>query len=708
MKQLIQNLKDGEMRILEVPTPSLPKANILVKNYYSVISSGTEGKTVSDARKGYLDKALSRQKEVKMVLDSVKTLGIKKTYDMVINKLESLSPLGYSSAGEVIAIGEDITDFKIGDFVACGGSTANHAEIISVPKSLSVKVPKGIDLKYAAFTTIASIALQGIRQADLKLGESCVIIGLGLIGHLTSQILKASGVKTIGIDIDELQIDLAKKNNIDLALNRNDQKIEKVIYEFTNGYGADAVIITAASSSLDPVNLAGVLCRKKGKVIIVGAVPTGFNRENYYKKELELKMSSSYGPGRYDANYEEKGIDYPIGYVRWTENRNMEAFLSLLESKRINLEPLITHVFEFEKASDAYDLILSKKELCAGIILKYSDKVTFTQNIVVRENKIYNSSDVNIGFIGAGSFAQNMILPNIPKWANKITVVTSKGNTSRSVAQKFGFNNASTSSDDIFSDKNINTLFITTRHNLHAANVIKGLRSNKNIFVEKPLCLHEYELKEIMENYYSSNSKLMIGFNRRFAPHITVLKDKLNDLLPKAINYRINAGFIPKDHWTQDLEIGGGRIIGEVCHFIDLIYYIVGSKINSIYASNIETNVSLHDTLIIQLKFENGSIASISYFSNGSKKLSKEYLEVFSGGEVYIINDFKKMEIFSNSIKKMKLFSQDKGHRREIELFIDSIKNGKPSPILAEDIFHSTAATFKVVESLRTNSISKF
>jgi polar amino acid transport system substrate-binding protein len=707
MLQLTQNLKDGNMQLLEVPSPAILKGNLLVRNHYSVISSGTESKTVSNARKGYLAKAKSRQKEVKLVFDAIKIQGIIKTYDMVMNKLEALSPLGYSSAGEVIGVGDGVTDFKIGDFVACGGASASHTEIISVPKNLSVKVPKEIDLKYAAFTAIASIAMQGVRQADLNLGESCVIIGLGLIGHLTAQILNASGVKTIGIDIDELQIELARRSNIDIALNRNNQNIEKVIFDFTNGYGADGVIITAASSSLDPVNLAGELCRKKGKVVIVGAVPTGFSRENYYKKELELKMSSSYGPGRYDANYEEKGIDYPIGYVRWTENRNMEAFVNLLQSKKINLDPLITHIYDFENAADAYDLILSKREPYTGVIFKYSQQA-ITSNKIYINNKIYKSSNVNIGFIGAGSFAQNMMLPNIPKYANKLTVVTSKGNTSRSVAQKFGFNNAATSSDDIFNDKNINTIFIATRHNLHAENVIKSLQTNKNVFVEKPLCLNEKELNEIIQTYNSSSGKLMIGFNRRFAPYISVLKSKLNDLVPKAITYRINAGFIPKEHWTQDLEIGGGRIIGEVCHFIDLVYFIAGSSINSVYASKIESDTNLNDTLNIHLKFENGSIASISYFSNGSKKLSKEYIEVFSGGEVYIIDDIKKLEVYSNTIKKTKLLSQDKGHKREVELFLDSVKNGKPSPIKPEDIFHSTFATFKVLDSLRTNSIISF
>lgn len=705
MHQLTQNLKDGKMELNEVPSPILQKGYILVKNHYSVISAGTEGKTVADARKGYLAKAKSRQKEVKMVLDTVKTQGFKKTYEMVMNKLEALSPLGYSSAGEVIEVGEGVSGFEIGDFVACGGGGASHSEIISVPVNLCVKVDKSIDLKYAAFATVASIAMQGVRQSEVKLGESCVVIGLGLIGQLTIQILNAAGIKSIGVDISENQVQLAKESGADLALNRNSDGIEQIIKSQTNGFGADAVIITAGTSSTDPVELAGRISRQKGKVVIVGAVPTGFSREHYYKKELDLRMSCSYGPGRYDNNYEEKGFDYPIGYVRWTENRNMQAFIELLKACKINLEKLITHQFDFKDTPSAYDMILNKTEPFVGIVLKYPNEVSYEKKIVVCERKSYSETDVNIGFIGAGSFAQNMILPNIPNYANKVTVVTGRGHTSRSVAQKFSFDNAATASEEVFNHKSINTIFITTRHNLHAENVIKGLQNNKNVFVEKPLCLKEKELDEIIDVYNSSDSKLMLGYNRRFAPQIITLKGKLNASVPKAINYRINAGYIPKEHWTQDLEIGGGRIIGEVCHFIDLTLFLAGSNIVSVNAALLENQEKLNDTLNVQLRFENGSIACISYFSNGSKKLEKEYLEVYCAGNTYLLKDFKELESYTEKVNKNKLSSQNKGHKKEVELFIDSIKNGKPAPIKAEEIFHSTRVTFKVIESIKTNSL---
>ncbi|MBX3008341.1 MAG: bi-domain-containing oxidoreductase [Melioribacteraceae bacterium] len=705
MRQLTQNLKDGKMELTEVPSPILQKGYILVKNHYSIISAGTEGKTVSDARKGYIAKAKSRQKEVKMVLDTVKTQGIKKTYEMVMNKLEALSPLGYSSSGVVIEVGESVAGYEVGDFVACGGSGASHSEIISVPVNLCVKVDKSIDLKHAAFTTVASIAMQGVRQSEVKLGESCVVIGLGLIGQLTIQILNAAGIKSIGVDISENQVQLAKRCGASFAINRNSDGIEQIIKSYTSGFGADAVIITAGTSSTDPVELAGRISRQKGKVVIVGAVSTGFNREHYYKKELDLRMSCSYGPGRYDNNYEEKGIDYPIGYVRWTENRNMQTFIELLKAGKILLEKLITHQFDFQDAPSAYEIILNKTVPFNGIVLKYPNEVSYEKKVIVCERKSYIETDVNIGFIGAGSFAQNMILPNIPNYANKVTVVTGHGHTSRSVAQKFGFDNAATVAEEVFNDKSINTIFITTRHNLHAENVINGLQNKKNVFVEKPLCLNERELDQIIDVYNSSGAKLMLGYNRRFAPQITQLKERLNDSVPKAINYRINAGYIPKDHWTQDLEIGGGRIIGEVCHFIDLTLFLSGSNINSVYSALLGSQENLSDTLNIQLTFENGSIASISYFSNGSKKLEKEYLEVFYAGNTYLLKDFKELESYTERVKKDKISSQNKGHKKEIELFIDSIKNGKPAPIKADEIFHTSRVTFNVIESIKTNSV---
>jgi len=497
MDQLIQNLKDGHMELMEVPFPALTKGCVLVRNHFSVISAGTEGKTVTDARLGYLGKAKSRKEELNKVVQIAKKQGVIKTYRMVMNKLKSPSPLGYSSSGEIIAVAHDVKDLKVGDHVACGGNTANHSEVICVPVNLCAKVPNNVPLEEAAFTTIASIAMQGVRRAELSLGENCVVIGLGLVGLLTVQLLKASGVKVIGIDIDPFQVKKGLDSGCNLSLHRNDEQIEQKILNATNGYGTDAIIITAGTTSLDPINFAGEIARQKARIIIVGAVPTGFNRRNYFKKELDLKMSCSYGPGRYDVNVEEKGIDYPIGYVRWTEHRNMEAFISLLKSGEIDLSGIITHRFNFNQAKKAYDLIVSKEEHCTGIVLNYNLSKELTDSVVLSKKKLQGKGIV--GFIGVGSFAQNFLLPNIKGLFQFKTVVTSKPNNAKYIAEKYGFTNAVGNADVIFSDNETDTVFIATRHDSHAQYILSGLKSDKIIFVEKPLCLHVHELEEIAE-----------------------------------------------------------------------------------------------------------------------------------------------------------------------------------------------------------------
>lgn len=702
MEQLTQELKSGKMEILEVPFPAMGSNQILVRNFYSVISAGTEGKTVSDARKGYIAKARTRKKEVKMVIDMVKSNGLKKTYDLVMNKLNAPSPLGYSSAGEVIAVGDEINDIKVGDYVACGGGGAVHAEVISVPRNLCVKVDKSVDLKYAAFSTIAAIAIQGIRQADLRFGENCVVIGLGLIGQITVQMLEASGIQAIGVDIDDRQVEAAKNCGASLALNRKQEGLADIIKDYTDGNGTDAVIITAATSSLDPVEFAGEICRKKGKVVVVGAVPTGFSRPNYYRKELELKMSSSYGPGRYDPEYEEKGKDYPVGYVRFTENRNMATFVNFLKSGKLDMSKIVTHEFELEEAPTAYNMILERTEHFSGIVLKYDTERELTKKVELGKGN-YQPQDVNVGFIGAGSFAQNSILPRIKDKVNFVGVATGKGNNARYVADNYKFAYCAESSEDIINDKNINTVFITTRHNLHAEYVLKAIKAGKNVFVEKPLALYENEIEEIYNTYLEMKEKprVMLGFNRRFSPQIQKIKKDMLDSSPKAINMRMNAGVVPPDHWVHDPETGGGRIVGEACHFIDLAMYIAGSKITSVSAKKMEEPNGLMDTAVISLNFENGSIATISYFSNGSKVLPKEYIEVFNNGKVYVIDDFVKMKEYTSSEKESKLSGQDKGHAKELELFVDAVKTGKASPIEFEEIYISSVATVKALESMR-------
>lgn len=727
MQQLTQKLKNGEMQILEVPPPLIGQGMVLVQNYYSVISPGTEGSTVTSARKSLVGKAKERPQQVKQMIEVLKQQGPVQTYRTVTKKLDSYSPLGYSCAGEVIAVAHDTERFVVGDLVACGGGNyANHAEVIAVPVNLCVKLTEDVNLKNAAYNTLGAIALQGVRQADLRIGESCAVIGLGLIGQLTCLILRAGGIKVVGIDIDKKMAEIALKKCADMAFVRDELGLDKKVDQFTDGVGVDAVIITAATESLDPINFAGRITRKKGKVVIVGNVPTGFDREPfYYKKELELRMSCSYGPGRYDINYEEKGIDYPVGYVRWTENRNMKAFQDLIHSGKIDIDYLTTHVFKLDEASSAYDMILERKEHFLGMLIEYDiTKEIENKRISINpKSEIHNPQSVNIAFLGAGSYAMSHLLPNITKDKDVFLkgVMTSSGTSSRTVAEKYGFAFCTANEDDILINKAINTVFIATRHNTHAEYIMKSLKAGKHVFVEKPLCLKEEELNEIKEAYnsqllprgmhsssYSTRQDnhapclLMVGFNRRFSPLAQILKERVGNG-PMAMIYRINAGHIPNGTWIQDRDIGGGRIIGEVCHFIDFLTFINGSLPDHVFANAIRDPENLEDTLNVSLTFSNGSIGTISYFSNGSKSLFKEYIEVYRAGTTAVLKDFKELEIYGNGRTfKKKLLNQDKGQKKMVRTFIDSIKNGKSSPITFEEIYSVNLSTFKVNESLKT------
>jgi len=709
MEQVTQHLKSGEIIVQELPWPIVGSGMVLVRNHYSLISAGTEGSTARTARKSLIGKAKERPQQVKQVLDKFKKQGPVQTYRTVMKKLDAYSPLGYSSAGQVIEVGSSIQDISVGDKVACGGAGyANHAEIICVPRNLCMKLQEDVDLKIACYNTLGAIALQGIRQADLRLGESCAVIGLGLLGQLTCLMLRASGIRTFGIDIDHDAVETASKHCCDKAWIRSSSGLASKIESQTGGLGVDAVIITAGTSSLDPINCAGELARKRGRVVVVGAVPTGFDRDPYwYKKELELRMSCSYGPGRYDPEYEEKGIDYPAAYVRWTEKRNMQAFQELIHSGRIDLDYLTTHEFTLEQAPQAYDMIVSRSEPFLGIILKYDvDKPIKRQRIAIKPAKA--EGKVNIAFIGTGSYAQQNLLPNIPRNDDDVTcvgILDNSGTTSKRVAEKFNFQFCTSEPKDIFENNAINTLFVATQHNSHAGYVKSALRAGKHISVEKPLCLTEEELAEIEELYNSSDNccQLMVGFNRRFAPHAVELKKHL-DNIPISMLYRINAGPIPRDSWIQDKDIGGGRIIGEACHFIDFLIWLCGALPKQVHAVAIPDPDGLNDTVSINLQFANGSIGSISYFSNGSKEMPKEYIEVYSSGITGIIRDFKELEIHSTGKpRRKKSLVQNKGQGGMVKAFIKGIKEGGPPLIPADEIFAVTRTTFAVLESLRTH-----
>jgi len=707
MKQLLQKPKSGKIEILEVPFPTLNRGQVYVRNHYSVISTGTEAATVSNSRKSYLSKALSHQEEVKKMIEMIKSDGLLPTYEKVMDKLEIPSPLGYSTAGVVIALGEGVTSLKVGDKVACGGSTASHSDVISVPANLCCKVPKGVKLKEAAFTTISSIALQGIRQADLRVGENCVIIGMGLVGQITAHILDASGIKPIGLDISQENVKLAKGTGLKYVYNRNQDGVEEQIMQLSHGHGTDAIIITAGTSSLDPIEFAGEIARKKAKVIVVGAVPTGFSRKNYYQKELELRMSTSYGPGRYDTTYEEKGIDYPIGYVRFTEQRNMQTYLQLLAEKKINVKSIITHQYMLKEASKAYSMIIKNTEPYTGILIQYdyNKEIKHDVNLPLQS---FSPTDPNVGLIGAGSFAKNTLLPNLKGLCNFTAITTSKGNQSIYVGKKYGFSNIYSSVDKVIDDEKVNTLFVVTRHDTHAEFILKGIKSDKHVFAEKPMAINESELEEIRTAYKNSKQNhLMIGFNRRFSPAVQKIKSIFSNEQSKTINIRVNAGQISSDHWVNDPKIGGGRIIGEVCHFIDLSMYFAGANIISVYSTAMSDANGLNNSVVINLKFENGSVASVNYFSNGNNKLPKEYVEVFCGGTVAQIDDFKTLTIFGKPVKKIRFKGQDKGHSSEMHSFLNSIREGTQCPIPFEESYQTTLATFKVLESISTGRMIK-
>ncbi len=701
MEELTQKLSNGEMKVQELPMPQLSSGMVLVRNHYSLISAGTEGSTVKAARQNYLQKAKARPQQVQQVLQVLKTQGVVQTYRTVMKKLEAYSPLGYSCAGEVIEVADDVREFKVGDLVACGGLTANHAEVVCVPVNLCVKLREDADLSLACYNTLGAIALQGVRQADLRLGETCAVIGLGLIGQIVCNLLRASGVRVVGIDVSEAPVALASEHCADLALVRNTAGIEDKILDFTGGLGVDAVIIAAATQSLDPVNFAGAIVRKKGAVVVLGAVPTGFDRDPYYyKKELVLKMSCSYGPGRYDLNYEEKGIDYPAAYVRWTEKRNMEAFQELIAKNRINLKYLTTHIFALEDAPKAYDMVANKTKPYLGIVLKYDVTKECKRTSVKIVDSTKTMSNVGVAFIGAGSYAQGQLLPNMPDGIRRVGVMTNSGATSKRVAERFHFEMCTSNEDDIMNNDDVNTLFIATRHDSHAKYVIDGLRGGKNVYVEKPLCLNIEELNEIEKLCVEKHGSVMVGFNRRFSPHAAAVK-KVVGSGKMAMIYRCNAGVIPSDTWIQDIKVGGGRIIGEACHFIDFMTFICGSKPVKVVASVMPDTQNLNDTMNIIVEFANGSTGVVAYYANGSKTMPKEYFEVFSSGVSASIIDFTETKIYTKG-KPLKFAtrSQDKVQKTMLKCFFSEIRQGK-TPIPMEEIFAVTTASFAAIKSVQ-------
>ena len=704
MKQLVQSPKSGKIEIVELPYPSVGQKHVLVKNSFSLISAGTGSKTIKFGKSSLIKKALSRPDLVNQVLQNFANEGLEQTYKKVLNRLDNYSTLGYSSSGIVELSFDDNSEFQKGDRVACAGQNyASHSEFVSVPQNLVVRIPDKVSDKEAAFCTIGSIALQGVRQADPKIGEYVCVIGAGLLGQITCQILKANGCKVLAIDIDDEMIKIVNDNKFAYAIHSENSQLDQICDSFTNGYGFDKSIITAQTNSNEPIELSSKILRHKGKIIVVGEVDMSIDREPYfYKKELELKISCSYGPGRYDSKYEEDGIDYPYGYVRWTEKRNMQAFLQLVEQDLINLAPLITHIFNFSQAVEAYDLISSKLERYIGILLQY-DHESKKESIIAKEP--IKLKDLNVGFIGAGNYAQSNLIPYVKKIASLNTVVTKSSINSLSVADKFSFNSFSTNTEDIFSNDDINTVFIATRHDTHAKYVLKAMEASKNIFVEKPLAINYSQLKKIINNYKKNNNSLMVGYNRRFSDSALKVKKYFSEINePIVMNFRINAGFISKDHWIQSKQ-QGGRIVGEICHFVDLMQYFCNSKPTKVFAQNISSKNSKvidEDNIAITLKFQNGSLGVINYISNGNEKLPKERIEISANNISAIINDFKSVDIYKNQEKISPKISRGKGQKNCVEQYLLHLQNKCEIPISFESLILTSLTCLKIIDSLKT------
>ncbi len=715
MLQVIQNYNTGELTIEEVASPALQPGGILVRNAFSVISAGTERSTIETAQKSLIGKAQSRPDLVRKVLEVAKRDGIMSTIQLVRNKLDTPVALGYSTAGIVIAVAPDVEGFAVGDRVACAGQGyASHAEIVYVPRHLAAKVPDGVGLDEAAYTTLGAIALQGVRQAETSVGDIVAVVGLGLLGLLTVQLLKAAGCTVVGVDINADSCRTASRLGADTTLTTAESYMP-LVEKVTNGHGVDSVVITAGTSTNEPILFAGEILRNKGKLVVVGAVPVDVPRSPFYEKEIDIRFSRSYGPGRYDPTYEEKGVDYPYGYVRWTENRNMESFLRLIAQKKIDTNSISTHRFKIEDASSAYDLITGKrpsKERSIGILLEYAHRPPETSGVIanLRSNMSPLANDrLPIGFVGAGNYAQSTLLPILKKMKNVALagVVTSRGITSNNVAKKFKFQFAASDAKDILQNKDIPAIFVATRHHQHAAFVADALRNGKAVFVEKPLAVDLRQLEDVIEVHRRHPGKVVTGFNRRFAPSIAETKKFFaRRIQPAVVQYRINAGFVPKEHWTQDPVEGGGRIIGEVCHFVDLISFLLDSMPIRVFAdlvSSTRDDVVAKDNVTITLRYRDGSLGSVSYIACGDKSVPKERIEMFAENSVAIVDDFKKVTLTRNGRSKtFGASKQNKGHALLLSSFVQSVLAGTESPVSFGDAVNATKITFSILDSLST------
>ena len=699
MKQIIQSFKTGITELVELPSPLVKPGQVLIQTSHSLVSLGTEKMLVEFGKASLIQKARQQPDKVKMVLDKIKTEGLIPTLETVFNKLEQPLPLGYCNVGRVIEVGTGVKDFKVGDRVASNGQ---HAEFVSIPQNLVAQIPDTVSDEEAVFTVIGAIGLEGIRLINPTIGETVVVIGLGLIGLLTAEILIANGCQVIGYDLDDAKVKIAKDKGV-LAFNPLlGYDPVKFVKDKTKGIGADGVLITASAKTNDIISQAANMSRKRGRIVLVGVIGLDISRADFYEKELSFQVSCSYGPGRYDEDYEFKGIDYPLAYVRWTEKRNFETVLQLISSGKLAVKNLISEVIPLENFHKIYGDIGTSKSIAS--ILKYNKDVKPINTIIVNKKKIEPNKGL-IGIIGAGNFTKMTMLPALKGTNSNIKhIVSSGGLTSTALAKKYNISQSTTDYDIVLNDKDVSLIMITTRHNLHADMVIKALNKGKHVFVEKPLALNLKELNAIQKAYSISEGTLMVGFNRRFSPHVRKIKSLVGDA-PMNIVATMNAGNIPPDVWVHDMFVGGGRIIGEACHYLDLIVFLSGSKIKSVCMNAMEVNPEDNtDNASILVKMENGSTGVINYFSNGAKSYAKERLEVFSQGKVLIMDNFIQTSGYGvKGFSKLKT-KLDKGHKAQFSQIVEKIKQGTVELIPYEELINVTKASFAAIKSLKESS----
>lgn len=713
MKQVAQNYRSGEISLVEVPVPACKRGGLVVRSLFSLVSMGTEAMKIHESKLSLVGKARARPDQVKKVMQSVSQQGAVATYKKVMNRLDSLTPLGYSLCGEVVEVGEGMDGYEVGQLVACGGNLhALHADFNWVPKNLCVPVPEGVGPAEASFATVGSIAMQGFRQSEAKLGETACVIGLGLLGQLMVQILRAAGVRVFGVDISEERCALAERMGAakcGVPGTQSFDALSNAIGIATRGAGVDYVFLTAGGSSNQPVELAAELARDRARIVDIGKCSLDLPWKDYYEKELDVRFSRSYGPGRYDPSYEDDGVDYPIGYVRWTENRNMECFLDLLESKKIDLEPLITHVRPFDQAVETYEAV-NKGELGGlGILFEYPAEAKFTRRIevpAIASKGRAKGASVGLGVIGAGNYASTMILPHIKDRddVRMIEVATATALSAANAQKKFGFERVSTDFEGLLEDTDIDAVMIMTRHHAHAAMVCKALAAGKAVFVEKPLAVSERQLAQVVETIrQTGNDRLMVGFNRRFAPALAGLKAEFGKPGgPLALQLTVNAGPLENGSWYARSQEEGSRFVGEGCHFVDLASWWLESAPVKVFAAATPNDP---DNLQVTMFHEDGSVSRIAYLTQGDPRYPKEVLEVFGEGSVARMDNYASTEVWRKGKRSKQNFrGVDKGQRHEVAAFIDAVKSGAPMPIGLESLVATTAATFAVTRSLGTGA----